>query len=632
MSDILKIGLKRHPVIITWVIVMGFLMISAAIGGYFGGVGTDSDDQMRLVQIRDLLAGQNWFDPMQYRLGMDAGTQMHWSRLVDLPIVLLIKGLDLFLPYTLAEGLAVTFWPPLTTGLVLAGLALGARGIEAKNHNKDLEKSKDQGKSKVQDNSGQKILLFTLIMSGAYLSQHFRFMPGAIDHHNLQLGALAFAMGALIWSPDHGRYYALAGVACMGSLAIGMEANIFVAIICVYVAGLWAVLGEVAKRGAQAFGVALAVSSVCVLITTISPNEYFKIACDAFSGLVVLAALLGGLGLAALAAVASNRLMLHRLIGLCGIGIICGGVLLMAAPQCLSNPLDALSPQMKTYWLDQITEARPLVKDGATLWQEVIFFLCVPLLALGLCIKSLLDHKAVAQNILFIVLILSAFAMTVYQVRFYIFLHIFALLPASIWVAHIYVSGKGKNPGSVTYLFALIVASPMAYFVLGSQFMPTNNVVANTQAPLSTSDVTSGLAIEPVDLDTCYTPDVLDVYKDHKAARILGGSNAAPLIFLSTDDTAVFGNYHRNLDGISAALEILLSDKDVTKSLLVKHKIDYLHYCAQDGAITNFRNFAPNGLIAQIYDGVIPDYLERVPLAQKGTGAQIYKITPNAVK
>src|SRR5690606_39616972 len=60
-------------------------------------VGSDNDDVMRLVQVRDLLAGQGWFDLTQYRLGLDGGTLMHWSRLVDLPIALLVRFCGLFL-------------------------------------------------------------------------------------------------------------------------------------------------------------------------------------------------------------------------------------------------------------------------------------------------------------------------------------------------------------------------------------------------------------------------------------------------------------------------------------------------------------------------------------------------------
>jgi len=60
-------------------------------------VGSDDDDVMRLVEVRDLLAGQSWFDLTQYRLGLDGGTLMHWSRLIDLPIAVLIRALRPFM-------------------------------------------------------------------------------------------------------------------------------------------------------------------------------------------------------------------------------------------------------------------------------------------------------------------------------------------------------------------------------------------------------------------------------------------------------------------------------------------------------------------------------------------------------
>ena len=46
----------------------------------------DNDSLLRLVEIRDLLGGQGWFDLHQYRMGPPGGFVMHWSRLVDAPI------------------------------------------------------------------------------------------------------------------------------------------------------------------------------------------------------------------------------------------------------------------------------------------------------------------------------------------------------------------------------------------------------------------------------------------------------------------------------------------------------------------------------------------------------------------
>ena len=74
-------------------------------------VGADNDDTMRLVMVRDLMAGQGWFDMTQYRLGLDGGTLMHWSRFIDLPIANLIGFFSLFVEQPRAEALALAVWP-----------------------------------------------------------------------------------------------------------------------------------------------------------------------------------------------------------------------------------------------------------------------------------------------------------------------------------------------------------------------------------------------------------------------------------------------------------------------------------------------------------------------------------------
>ena len=61
------------------------------------------DDALRLVQVRDLLAGQPWFDLHQYRMTPPDGTLMHWSRLVAIPIAGMILLFSLFMDITRAD-------------------------------------------------------------------------------------------------------------------------------------------------------------------------------------------------------------------------------------------------------------------------------------------------------------------------------------------------------------------------------------------------------------------------------------------------------------------------------------------------------------------------------------------------
>src|SRR5690606_33419820 len=75
---------RRGDALLAFAAVAVSLLISAAQGFLkLAQPGTDNDSVMRLVQVRDLIAGQGWLDLHQYRMGLEGGFLMHWSRLVD---------------------------------------------------------------------------------------------------------------------------------------------------------------------------------------------------------------------------------------------------------------------------------------------------------------------------------------------------------------------------------------------------------------------------------------------------------------------------------------------------------------------------------------------------------------------
>ena len=87
---------RLWPSVIGYSVILAAVLLVMKLPGATDYVGPDNDDGMRLVEVRDFLAGQGWFDLMQYRLGLDGGTLMHWSRLIDLPIASLIWFFGLF--------------------------------------------------------------------------------------------------------------------------------------------------------------------------------------------------------------------------------------------------------------------------------------------------------------------------------------------------------------------------------------------------------------------------------------------------------------------------------------------------------------------------------------------------------
>lgn len=71
----------------------------------------DTDDNMRLQQVRDWMAGQAWFDLRQHRLSPPDGADIHWSRLVDLPLAGLILLFKPFASTAFAERAATAIAP-----------------------------------------------------------------------------------------------------------------------------------------------------------------------------------------------------------------------------------------------------------------------------------------------------------------------------------------------------------------------------------------------------------------------------------------------------------------------------------------------------------------------------------------
>ena len=70
-------------------LLIALLLLVANVPAIAGMRFPDPDDTLRLVQVRDLVAGQGWYDLRQHRVDAPhGGVPMHWSRLVDIPLAL----------------------------------------------------------------------------------------------------------------------------------------------------------------------------------------------------------------------------------------------------------------------------------------------------------------------------------------------------------------------------------------------------------------------------------------------------------------------------------------------------------------------------------------------------------------
>jgi hypothetical protein len=184
---------------------------------------SDTDDNMRMSQVRAWLHGQAWFDLRQYKLDPPGGADIHWSRLVDLPIAGLILLVRPLLGGIVAEQVAVTIAPLLALGVALFGVSLTARRLIS---------------------PAAFALAAAILLCGQ--STLLMFMPLRIDHHGWQLAFLALTVAGTV-DPDRRRGGVMAGLSTAASLTIGLEMLPYLA-----VAGAGTVLRWVADGGEAA--------------------------------------------------------------------------------------------------------------------------------------------------------------------------------------------------------------------------------------------------------------------------------------------------------------------------------------------------------------------------------------------
>ena len=249
----------------------------------------DNDSLLRLVEVRDLIGGQGWFDLHQYRMGPPGGFVMHWSRLVDAPIAAIVLAVSAVSgKLATGEAAALMVWPTL---LMAAALTFMLRIVRA-----------------VGDDWA---LLPALIICAAALHFGGVFAPGDIDHHNFQLTLTLAAMTALIT----GRSYVAgiaAGAACAAMLAVGMETLPYVAVAGLTASATYLLGGRPAAAKAAGFGIGLAGGGLFAFMATVPAGSWLAPQCDAYSLPQFAVAVMSGLGLAAAAGASALWPQLRR--------------------------------------------------------------------------------------------------------------------------------------------------------------------------------------------------------------------------------------------------------------------------------------------------------------------------------
>jgi hypothetical protein len=500
----------------------------------------DPDDAMRLVEVRDLVNGQGWYDLVQHRFGPPSGILSHWSRIVDAPIAALTLVLTPLLGRPMAEGAAAILWPSLMFGLY--GLVL-YRGVRA--------------------HFGPRAALFSLIAATQTFGVTVQFAAGRVDHHDVQLTLILALALAII--AGGGRAGLAAGALAALSLAVGLEGVPFLAAGALFLAGDWVVRDRPAAPAFAGFGLGLGLVAPLLFVAQTAPSLWRSTACDALSPpWLFLAA--GGVGLT-LACVGFGRLPIPQigrllLLGALGLALIAGFAAIF--PVCLAGPFTGMTPLVHDHWLlkvNEMTSAAAFIARGQ--WEALVFY---PVVILATLVATVLALRGPRRRVWGVTALLMWPGLLLGLEEFRGLYVVSGLVP---FVAGPYIYRVLAEAGaSRWYRGGLVVATCLVSTVW---IVPV--VLGETLWPGIRT------AHDPKGANDCLTDEALAPLAALPPGRVLGPIFLGPAILLHTTHSIVAAPYHRAVPELEAALTGLGGTETDLRRAATAQGVTYLVAC-----------------------------------------------------
>lgn len=560
--------------LVAWAAIMAWYLVQRQGNIYWLALG-DTDDNMRLMQVRALLAGQGWYDLRQYRLDPAlGGFDIHWSRLPDLPIAGLILLLKPFMGTAAAEKWACGIAPLLPLSLAMTGLSLIVRRLVKP--------------------YAWPLAIVILLGCGSTLGM---FMPMRIDHHGWQLACLAMTVAGLA-DPRGARGGATVGLSSALSLTIGLEMLPYCAMAGAIIALRW-VWDAADARRMQVYGLTLGGGSA-LGFALFASNANQAMRCDALtpvwlSVMVAAGALLFGLSLLG----ARQRWARLALAGLAGGAIVAGFVLLF--PQCLGRP-EQVSDELARTWLNNVREARPIYRHPWKTGVPMAALALIGLLGAGVAAWRARRSEAAVAWVAIALFTAFAAAMLLWQIRAAPAAQMLGI-PGSVALLWLIASWFFSRTSLLVRILAavaalLIVAGLSAGWLL--RYVPGDkpgapNRVAQANAACGRTSSLLPLNVVP-------------------RAIVFTHVDMGPRLIAITHHDAVAGPYHRNGAAILDVHHAFTGPASGFRTIAARHKAVYLLTCPNMAETTVYRSRKPNGFYGQLHRGQIPNWLEPVPL------------------
>ena len=547
----------------------------------------DTDDNMRMMQVRGLLQGQGWFDLRQHHLSPPSGANIHWSRLVDLPIAGLILALRPILGGAAAERWAVAIAPLLPYLLLLFSLAVTTR--------------------RLIDRRAYPLLFIAMFFAG---STNGMFMPTRIDHHGWQLALLALSVAAMA-DPNKVRGGLTLGIATALSLSIGLEMMIYLGIAGAAMVLFW-VADTAERERLRAYALALSAGTAVGFLVFASYDNRLAV-CDALSPVWLSDALLGGALLFGLSWLSPEDWR-KRLALAAAAGLVIAAFHALTWPHCVQR-LEGVSPEVERLWLSHVKEARPFYRHG---WRIASLIIALPIT--GLTGWTLLAWVRRADRELLrrvLAAAAPAFAATLllfWQTRTGPASQMMATVGAAAlsWYLVPLAWRLGSPVLRAPAVAAAVIIGAGAALPFVFSFIPDKPVTARDKAIGRANSLCASLwGLRPVALQPKGT--------------VFTFVDLGPRLITVTHHNAIIGPYHRNGQQIADVMNAFRGSADQAHRLITKYHSNYLLSCPNSSTTTIFMAEAPKGFYAQLERGQVPSWLQPIALPH-GSPFKMWKV------
>jgi hypothetical protein len=502
---------------------------------------SDPDDALRLMEVRNFVAGQSWFDVSQPRVDPPFGGQMHWSRLVDLPIAGIIVAMRPLFGDRMAEIIACASVPVLTLAAMCFSLYFAVK--------------------RFLGSTRAVLTVALLVTSFPILAQ---MIPPRIDHHAWQVVASVGVLGGLLTlDPRKGGWIAGASMALW--VHISGEALPYIAINGAIFGLRYIARPEQEWPRLIRYAGALTLCSAALLLGT-KGMPGLETHCDSMSPpyLLPLMAIFPTMWIGH--KILGDATIVHKVAPSAAAVGIATAIFLSYSPECLHGPFSALDPLVYREWLLAIPEGQPVwTQDPST----ALIVLVPALLGLAGFVGAVLTEKDADKRFDWLSVFgmaLGAFIVSVLVLRAMGVAHVLALL-GNMWIiAWLYprIAALPRMAQRVLLTVVLCILTPFGCAVLSSKAAQVILNVPDEETPSKgkSASLHNDLgALDALPVSMLFAP--LDV---------------GPDILMRTKQSIFATGHHRNLDGISKTVRAFLLPPEQSRAIIESTHARYLVY------------------------------------------------------